>query len=101
MKSYPSIPHWRHGIWGETVYAFDKLDGSNIRVEWSKKRGWYKFGSRNVLLTSEQGILNKSIDIFNKKYAEVLEKKFKDDKDLRKSLKFVVFLEFFGENSFA
>lgn len=100
MKSYPSIPHWKEGIWGEKVYAFDKLDGSNIRAEWSKKRGWYKFGSRNVLLTSEQGILNKSIDLFNEKYADALERKFKDDKDLRKSLKFVVFFEFFGEKSF-
>ena len=47
MKTYPSISY------GETchlpVVAFDKLDGSNIRVEWSSKKGWYKFGSRHRL----------------------------------------------------
>jgi len=44
MKSYPSIPG-KHTN-GIPLTVFDKLDGSNIRAEWSKKRGFYKFGTR-------------------------------------------------------
>jgi hypothetical protein len=36
MKQYPSIDATvRRGI---LVYAFDKLDGSNIRAEWDRKK---------------------------------------------------------------
>lgn len=101
MKTYPTIAHWHQGLQGEPMYAFDKLDGSNIRAEWSKKRGWYKFGSRKVLLHSDQKPLCEAIDIFKNKYGEDLARIFTDDKDLKKSLKFVVFFEFFGEKTFA
>jgi hypothetical protein len=45
MKTYPSISR---DIVGQPIYAFDKLDGSNIRAEWSKKNGFHKFGSRDM-----------------------------------------------------
>lgn len=101
MKSYPTIPHWKQGLFGEYMYAFEKLDGSNIRAEWTKKNGWCKFGSRKVLLHSEQDILYRAKDMIVEKYGEDLERIFKDDKELRKSLKFVAFFEFFGKKSFA
>lgn len=48
MKPYPSIPGGvRHGV---PVYVFDKLDGSNVRMEWTRKKGFWKFGRRNGLL---------------------------------------------------
>lgn len=55
MKAYPSIstqvdfslPYW----------IFDKIDGSNLRAEFSSKRGFYKFGSRTQLLTPDQEAL--------------------------------------------
>jgi hypothetical protein len=40
MKEYPSID--REIRFGEPIYAFDKLDGSNIRAEWNKKRKFWK-----------------------------------------------------------
>ena len=101
MKSYPTIPHWNKGIWGEQVYTFRKYDGSNIRFEWTKKRGWYKFGTRNVLLDPNSEPFGEAVTLFMNKYAEDLERKFKDDKDMRKQLKFMAFCEFLGENSFA
>jgi hypothetical protein len=54
MYRYPEIdgpskaPH-------EHCLAFDKLDGSNMRFEWSPKRGWYKFGSRGQLIDPHRG----------------------------------------------
>lgn len=45
MKQYPTINYWNKGYFGESCYAFEKLDGSNIRAEWSKKQGWHKFGT--------------------------------------------------------
>jgi hypothetical protein len=31
MKSYPKMQYFDKGIHGSYIYAFDKLDGSNIR----------------------------------------------------------------------
>ena len=45
---------------GLPIYAFGKIDGSNIRAEWSKKRGFYKFGSRSRLLGTDQPIISKA-----------------------------------------
>jgi hypothetical protein len=44
MKQYPEILHYSRGHFGEPVIAFEKLDGSNIRLEWQRKRGFFKFG---------------------------------------------------------
>ncbi len=53
MKTYPSIDG---KIVGKDVYAFDKLDGSNIRAEWTRKtKSFVKFGSRKRLLGEDQG----------------------------------------------
>ena len=101
MKSYPSIPHHSDSLLGSYIYAFFKEDGSNIRVEWSKKRGFYKFGSRNVMLDEKNEHFGDVIDMFMNKYAKGLEKIFKEDKDLRNTQSFVCFLEYVGENSFA
>ena len=64
MKSYPTIPHWHKGIYGEHVYGFNKLDGSNIRAEWNKKRGWYKFGTRNMIINEQHPHFGESVDLF-------------------------------------
>ena len=101
MKSYPTIRHWNDGILGESIFGFDKLDGSNIRAEWNKKRGWYKFGTKNMIIDRTHDRFGEAVDLFTAKYAEDLERKFKDDKDMRKQIRFVVFMEYLGENSFA
>jgi len=94
MKSYPSI-----GTKFERtkVVAFDKLDGSNIRAEWSRKKGFYKFGSRNRLIDKNQPILGESIDLIVENYGEQLGSIF----SAKKWERAVAFFEFYGENSFA
>lgn len=101
MKTYASIPHYNKGLFGEYCYAFDKLDGNNIRLEWNKKRGWYKFGTRNVIIDSKNPDFGDSINIFMNKYSEDLQKIFRDKKEYRNCDNFVVFCEYVGENSFA
>ena len=95
MKSYPSID--REVRRKTPIYAFDKADGSQIRAEWSKKAGWYKFGSRNVLLGEDHQYLGKAIDIFKNKYGDDLAKIF-----LKQHWQQVIlFGEFWGPKSFA
>lgn len=55
MKTYPSIS--TQVDFSLSYCVFDKLDGSNLRAEWSPKRGFYKFGSRTQLLTPDQATL--------------------------------------------
>lgn len=99
MKSYNKIPHFKSGIFGSDCIAFDKLDGSNLRFEWSEKKGFYKFGSRNELIDINTPIYGKGIEIFLEKYSEDLDKIFRTK--YPKVINTVVFAEFLGPNSFA
>ena len=94
MKSYPSIDRDVRNI---SVYAFDKLDGSNIRAEWSPKKGFDKFGSRNCLLDSSHPHLGSAIEIFRAKFEKDLHDIFKRERFERAT----AFFEYFGESSFA
>lgn len=95
MKIYPTIS--RDVIRGRNVLAFDKIDGSNIRVEYSRKRGFYKFGSRNRLLGTDQPIIYSSMSIFREQWGDRLEEIFRE----RAIHQSVLFFEFHGEHSFA
>lgn len=94
MKSYPSIE--KRFARKETYYFFDKLDGSNIRAEWSKKKGFYKYGSRNKLINETDPLLGESVLLIKE-----LEQKFSEIAKKHKIDRFIAFFEFFGENSFA
>jgi hypothetical protein len=94
MKSYPSIST---KIKQKRVVAFDKLDGSNIRAEWSNKNGFYKFGSRTRLIDENTPILGESINLIMENFADDLSAKFKN----RHWTRAVAFFEFYGQNSFA
>lgn len=99
MKAYPKIEYFNKGFFGDTVWAFDKLDGSNLRMEWNRKRGWYKFGTRNVMINENDPNFGESIPIFMEKYSSDLERVFKKEYSNIESV--VVFCEFIGDNSFA
>tara|TARA_R110000772_G_scaffold2410_1_gene8375 strand:- start:72254 stop:72919 length:666 start_codon:yes stop_codon:yes gene_type:complete len=109
MKKYPSIEYWNKGIFGSHCYAFDKLDGSNIRVEWDKKLskkststyGFGKFGTRNQMINHVNNNFGDSVDLFMNKYSVELDEIFRTDKLYRNSKVITVFLEYFGKNSFA
>lgn len=94
MKSYPSISkEIRQDLY---IYAFDKLDGSNIRAEWNPKKGFYKFGTRTQLIDS-QSQFGKAIHLIKEKYEKDLLNVFKD----QKWESVICFFEFFGPSSFA
>ena len=95
MKYYPSISkEIRHDIY---IYAFDKLDGSNIRAEWNAKKGFYKFGTRNQLTDEKTMPFGKSIPLIREKFETDLTKIFKEQ-GWRDAL---CFFEFWGPSSFA
>lgn len=94
MKSYPSITS--KVSLGEHVWAFVKIDGSQIRTEWSAKRGFYKLGSRRQLIDS-QNLLGQAQVSLDQDFAEDLAAIFKQLKWER----VVCFFELFGLNSFA
>ena len=97
MKGYDSIEYYGD-YWGLPIIAFDKLDGSNLRFEYSHKRGFYKFGTRNVMIDRNSEDFGFSIDLFLNKYADGLEKIFKS-KEYRNIPSFVCFAELIGKNS--
>jgi hypothetical protein len=99
MKEYHHIEYWKHGTIGAPIVAFDKMDGSNIRCEWSYKLGFYKFGTRNQIINEKADVFGEAIILFMKKYAEPLTEIFKTDKDYRNIKNFIVFSEFYGPNS--
>ena len=65
-------------------------------MEWTKKRGFSKFGTRKRLLGSDQGILARAEGIANAQ-----EKVFRSVFELHKIEKVICFFEFWGPNSFA
>lgn len=95
MKEYPSIDNLLRPT--DYIYAFDKLDGSNIRAEWNSKRGFYKFGTRHQLMDISSKPYGKAISLIKEKYEEAFavickEQKWRDA---------ICFFEFYGPNSFA
>lgn len=102
MKEYWSISGINNSPRGLPCIAFDKLDGSNIRAEWHKKRGWSKFGSRTVLLDEKHPDLGSAIPLFLNTIAEPLTKTFIDNRSKMPSFdQAIVYCEFYGPNSFA
>jgi len=96
MKQYPSIPSKIDG--DVDIYAFAKLDGSNIRVEWNPKSGFSKFGTRRRLLSEQEAHLGKAVTLFKEHWEPHLPKIFAKQ---RWHCNIVLFFEFFGEKSFA
>jgi hypothetical protein len=94
MKEYPSI---QGGVVHAPVYGFDKLDGSNIRAEWSRKQGFYKFGKRHGLVDETDLLLGEAKGLVQADYAEPLSKIFRDNRWQQ----VVCFFEYFGPSSFA
>src|ERR1035437_2711734 len=99
MKQYPKIEYFNKGYFGEKVYVFNKEDGTNFRAEYSKKRGWYKFGTKKIMIDINDPNFGQAIPLFLEKYGNDLDSIFR--KKYPKVESFVVFGEFLGENSFA
>lgn len=95
MKTYPTIN--KDIYLDKYIYAFDKLDGSNIRCEWNSKRGFYKFGTRNQLIDENSKPFGRAIEIVKDKFESDISLVCKEQK-WRDAL---FFFEFYGEDSFA
>jgi hypothetical protein len=82
---------------GKEFYWFPKFDGQNFRAEWNKKRGWYKFGSRNDLVDSTNPYWKPVIELFmdtaGKNYNSILTG--------YNVTRCIAFFEYWGPNSFA
>lgn len=94
LLTYPSITK---NISPLPVWVFDKLDGSNVRAEWTRKGGFNKFGSRHRLLDPNERPLGEAIEVFHDTIADAIEPTLRKLKNDRVTL----FMEFFGEQSFA
>lgn len=94
MKSYPSIP--LTPVKGLHYHFFDKLDGSNIRAEWSAKDGLSKFGTRRELI-QKGSEFERAIPVIRDLFEDQLSEAFR-----RKNIKQATcFFEWFGPSSFA
>lgn len=103
MKSYLSIPGigepaGRRYV-GKSCVAFYKYDGSNLRWEWSKKRGWYKYGTRTRLFDHTDLQFGDAVELFQDTIAKSIEQRIKLNHPRQDRA--IVFTEYLGENSFA
>jgi len=98
MQSYPSIERG-FVVKGKPAYVFDKLDGSQIRAEWCKKKKFWKFGTRRQLISKSAGIKEwgEAVELILEKYERDLHDIFVK----QRYLKVICFFEFWGPNSFA
>ena len=94
MKTYPTINREPQNV---PIYAFDKLDGSNIRAEWSRKKGFWKFGSRKRLVGRDEAVLGEAEQLVLDKYGDALGNVFR----AQRWQKAVAFFELHGPRSFA
>lgn len=94
MKEYPSISKIINNI---PIYAFSKYDGSQIRVEWDRKKGFHRWGRRNGLLDDSNPVLKLAPGLFNDTQAFYLDEEYRR----RRWESCVTFVEFVGDMSFA
>jgi hypothetical protein len=98
MIEYPEILHSSRAP-RQRCIAFEKLDGSNIRIKYTRKRGFCQFGSRTQMLEESHPILGGAIVYFSNNLAEKCEKIIA--KNWSNEREVMLFGEWFGPNSFA
>jgi hypothetical protein len=77
------------------MHIFDKLDGSNLRFEWSRRDGWFRWGSRHQVIEETHPILGGGFALFRERLAEPIERVAHTERwDA-----LVAFAEFFGPGS--
>lgn len=99
MQQYPSIPGSAKSPIGKPCIAFYKYDGSNLRWEYSPKKGWNKFGTRTQLFDASSEPYNQAIPLFLNGMADEIVLRTKQI--VKKIERITVFTEFFGPSSFA
>lgn len=79
--------------------AFYKYDGSNFRAEWSRKRGWYKFGTRRTIIDESSEQFGPAIKVFLDTYGDNIPRVLKDNKDYKHAERITTYCEYFGPSS--
>jgi hypothetical protein len=98
MKEYPAIPRSTGQNFREfDAYVFDKLDGSNLRFEWSPKTGWSKAGTRHHLFDESDAVFGEALPLFESQWAEALAQIARKERWQR----LTAFFEFWGDKSLA
>src|SRR5208337_411515 len=99
MKQYPEIAGSAKAPLGKQCIAFVKYDGSNLRWEWSPKRGWYKFGTRTQMFDASDPLFGQAIPIFLNTMGDEIARRCKEIERGVQSA--IVFTEFLGPSTFA
>lgn len=98
MEQYPSIPGSSKAPLGKPCIAFYKYDGSNLRWEWSPKKGWHKYGTRRELFDRTNPLFSQAIPLFEEFGDEIV---YRTKKIVKNPERITAFTEFFGPGSFA
>jgi hypothetical protein len=99
MLQYPSIMGASKSPIGKQCIAFYKYDGSNLRWEWSPKKGWNKFGTRRQMFDASAPIFCEAIPIFMDKLADEIV--YRTTQIVKRPERITAFTELFGPSSFA
>ena len=99
MLQYPSIVGSAKAPLGKPCIAFIKYDGSNLRWEWSPKKGWNKFGTRRQMFDAGTPLYNQAIPLFMDSIADELV--YRTKQIVKNPERITAFTEFFGPSSFA
>jgi len=79
--------------------AFVKYDGSNLRWEWSPKKGWNKFGTRRQMFDASTPVYQDAIPLFLDQLGNEIV--YRTKQIVRNPERITAFTEFFGQSSFA
>lgn len=103
MLQYPSILGVKKVPKGFPCVAFYKYDGSNLRFEWSPKKGWNKFGSRTQMIDLKNEQFGHGIELFLDSMGDIIIERLKAayPKQFKNIDRITAFAEYYGENSFA
>jgi hypothetical protein len=98
MKDYPSIPPSSKAPRQHCI-GFDKLDGTNVRVKYTQKRGFHLFGTKSELFDHTHPIFGAIPALFEAQIQAPLTKFVR--KEFPNEREIYAFFEFFGPSSFA
>ena len=99
MLQYPKILGSKASPVNKPCLAFVKYDGSNLRWEWSPKKGWNKFGTRHQLFDASHSLYSQAIPIFLDQMADEIV--YRTKQIAKNPERITAFTEFLGKSSFA
>jgi len=99
MLQYPSIMGASKSPIGKPCFAFVKYDGSNLRWEWSPKKGWNKFGTRRQLFDASTPLFSQAIPLFMNGMGDEIV--YRTKQIVKSPERITAFTEFLGPSSFA